>query len=143
MSELISKEEITNYIPQRSPIIMIDTIESCEVKCIETTFEILPDNIFVSNGEMSESGLLENIAQSAAAKVGYECHKKKIPVPLGFIGAINKIEVSNHPKVGEKINTFIEIQREVFGVTIVKGMSKVDDIVLISCEMKIVIASEN
>ena len=142
MTVLVSKAEITNFIPQRKPIVMIDSVICCEEMNIETTFEIQNNNIFLIKNKLSESGLLENIAQSAAAKVGYECHEQNIPVPLGFIGAISKIKVFKLPLVGQIIHTYIDILREVFDVTIVRGLVKLEGEILIECEMKIIIASE-
>lgn len=118
---------------------MIDQIQSCDERNITTTFEIKSDNLFLTEDQFSESGMLENIAQSAAAKVGYECEKKQIPVPLGFIGGISKIRINRFAKIGDNICTEINVEREVFGVTIVKGRCFLADELLAECEMKIII----
>ena len=141
-SPLVSKSNITDYIPQRQPIIMVDNLVSCEENKVVTDFYIREDELFVMNGQLTESGLLENIAQTAAAKVGYECHIREIPVPLGFIGGINKVQIHQLPKIGQTIKTIVDIDKIVFGVTIIKANSYANDQPLISCEMKIVIEDQ-
>lgn len=130
---------ITDYIPQRTPMVMIDRINSCETKNIETSFEVKSDNQFLLGERLSESGMLENIAQTAAAKVGYECLEKNVPVPLGFIGAISKVEIADYATVGQTITTQVEVTREVLNVTIVNGTCLLDGRVLAQCEMKIIL----
>lgn len=135
----MNNRPITDYIPQRPPMVMIDLIKSCEGNRIETTFEIKSDNQFLSEERLSESGMLENIAQTAAAKVGYECLNKKLPVPLGFIGAINKVEILDYATIGQMVNTQVEVTREVLNVTIINGTCLLDGQVLAKCEMKIIL----
>lgn len=139
---LVNKNNITDYIPQRFPIVMIDNLLSCDDNTVVTDFLVREDELLVLNGQLSESGLLENIAQTAAAKVGYECHIRQIPVPLGFIGGIGKVKINKLPEIGETVKTIVDIDKMVFGVTIIKASSFVGDELLISCEMKIVIADQ-
>ncbi|SMD32183.1 Predicted 3-hydroxylacyl-ACP dehydratase, HotDog domain [Reichenbachiella faecimaris] len=135
----MNKRPITDYIPQRPPMVMIDQIKSCEGKNIETSFEVKADNQFLSGQRLSESGMLENIAQTAAAKVGFECLEKNVPVPLGFIGAISKVEIAEYATVGQTIITQVEVTREVLNVTIVNGTCLYKGKVLAQCEMKIIL----
>lgn len=134
-----SKETITEFIPQRPPFVMVDHIVAHSEMGLTTQFEILEKNHLVENGLFTESGLLENIAQTAASKVGLECKMKQIEVPIGFIGGINKVAVNKLPKVGDVIKTEIEILQEVFNITLISGKSFVGDDQLIECQMKIVL----
>ncbi|UXP30765.1 3-hydroxyacyl-ACP dehydratase [Reichenbachiella agarivorans] len=142
MKALVSQENITDYIPQRAPIVMIDELIECTDRLVVSQLKVREDNIFVLDGQLTESGLIENIAQTAAAKVGYECHLRKIPVPLGFIGGVSKVIVSNLPIVGSLISTTVQIKNEVMGVTIISGTSEAAGQPLATCEMKIMIQAE-
>lgn len=142
MKVLITQENITQYIPQRAPIVMVDEVLSCEEKEIVSCLEVREDNMFVLDGKLTESGLVENIAQTAAAKVGYECHLRQIPVPVGFIGGVSKVQVNDLPPVGAKIETTVTIKNDVMNVTIISGSSQIDGKELISCEMKILIQQD-
>lgn len=139
---IVKKENITSIIPQRAPIVMIDSLETCEKEGASTLFKITEDNLFVSDGVMSESGILENIAQTAAAKVGREYQLLNEPVPLGFIGAISKINIEDLPNVGDEIETVIKIKQEIFDVTLITGICKLGDKKLAECEMKIIVAQD-
>ncbi|MEO6306093.1 MAG: 3-hydroxyacyl-ACP dehydratase [Bacteroidia bacterium] len=136
---LVSKEHITEYIPQASPIVMIDTLNYCDKTTTKTTFKIEPDNIFVKNGVLHEPGIIENIAQTAAAKAGYEVKKNGVEPLLGFIGAIKDLTIYALPKVGELLETTVVITTEVMGITIIEGTSFCNGGKIANCEMKILI----
>jgi len=139
MDLLVDKSHITEYIPQRFSMVMIDGIKEYQSGHITTIFDITAQNIFLTNGCLSESGMLENIAQSAAAMSGLQCKQAGKSIPLGFIAAISKVTCSNSPKIGEQIETTIELQRKVIGITLVRGTCQSQGEELLSCEMKIFI----
>ncbi|PIB36177.1 hypothetical protein BFP72_12615 [Reichenbachiella sp. 5M10] len=139
MKALINRDRITEYIPQKAPIVMIDELLTCTDVEVISQLEVREDNMFVYEGEMTESGLIENIAQTVAAKAGYECHQQQIPVPLGFIGAVSKVSIVQRPKVGSKIRTTVTIKNDVMGIMIISGSSEEDGQPLAHCEMKIMI----
>jgi 3-hydroxyacyl-[acyl-carrier-protein] dehydratase len=130
---------ITTLIPQRPPMVMIDQLmESNSVFAI-SSFQILPQNIFVHNGKLAEPGLIENIAQTAAAMVGQECANKGIPVPIGFIAAIKELEINSLPEILSTINTTVRVTNTVLNVTIIEGVIRQFEKIVCSCEMKILI----
>jgi len=136
---IVSADQILEYIPQRSPMVMVDGILDYEEKSIQTTFQIKPDNIFVEDGLFTESGLMENMAQSAASKLGYACKLSGESVPLGFIGAISNVKVFNLPKVGHSIRTTISFNHTIFNVSLINAQVFFENSLLCQCEMKIVI----
>ena len=70
----------------------------------------LPKNCDIENGVLSESALVENIAQTCAAGFGYVGSQNGEEAgKLGFIGAVSKLKVSGLPKTGDKLATKIEI----------------------------------
>lgn len=130
---------VTSLIPQRAPMVMISSIRSAQTDRVESLFEITEDNMFVESGSLLEAGLLENIAQTAAALVGINSLQSDTEVPLGFIGGINKVAVHQLPAVGETIRTEIEVLQEVFQITLIQGRSYLGEKLLIECQMKIVV----
>lgn len=128
---------ILDLIPQRAPIVMVDEFLGIDNNVSRTRFTVYNDNIFVNNGEFSECGLIEHIAQSAAARVGYIFKSKNLPIPIGYIGAINNFVIYQNPKVGETINTTIEIIQEVFNITLIQAYCHIDGKEIASCRMKI------
>lgn len=136
---IATRQEITNYIPQRNPIVMIhDLLEAGEDFAV-TRLVIEGDNIFVSDGCLAEPGLVENIAQTAAAQVGYQCALKNIPVPLGYIASVNDLEIFSLPKQNSSIVTSVRIVNHVLNVTIIEGKVEQEGKLICSCAMKIFI----
>lgn len=136
---LVSKEHITDYIPQGYPIIMIDTLNYCEGSITKTSFEVRENNIFVKDGLLHEPGLIENIAQTAAVKAGYEVKKNGAEPLIGFIGAIKDLVIYELPKIGDVLETTVTIKMEIMGITLVEGVSICNGNKIASCEMKIFI----
>lgn len=134
---LVSGQEITEYIPQRAPIVMVDTFFGVDGGCSVSGLTVLPDNIFVEDGALNESGITEHIAQSCALRVGYLCKCEGIPIPLGFIAAIKNMEFYIRPVVGDEIRTFVKIEQEVFDLTFVSAEVKRGDELVAKGEMKI------
>ena len=135
----ILQENVTSYIPQRPPFVMIDKLVGCDDTCSITTLQVKAENVLVYNGELSEAGLMENIAQTAAAGAGYVALKNNEPVLVGYIAGVKNLEIFALPKVGDVIETTVIIKTQIFDVTIVSGIIKCNEELLATCEMKIFI----
>lgn len=136
---IITKENISSLVPQRSPFLMIDTLLSADDHGAVSAFEIKDDNVLLSGNRLSAPGLVENMAQTAAAHAGYAAIQSGNQVQVGFIGAINDLEITGFPGIGETIETTIEIKTQVFNVTIIHGESRLNGLPIASCDMKIFI----
>ncbi len=134
---IVSKEEILKYIPQRPPFVMIDCLESVESDTVTSKFEIPEDNPMVSEGFFQEGGLIENIAQTAAAGVGYKCISNNKPVVIGFIGSVKNLKTYKLPKWGETLETEVKTVSEIMNATIIKGVVKNSNNTMLECEMNI------
>jgi predicted hotdog family 3-hydroxylacyl-ACP dehydratase len=134
---ILLQDDITSVIPQRPPFVMIDELVSCNEISSITTFQVKAENLLVHNGKLSEAGITENIAQTAAAGLGYVTLQSNSPIEIGYIAAVKNLEIFAQPEVGDVIETNVTIINRVFDVTIVSGSSKCDGILLAKCEMKI------
>ena len=128
---------ILDLIPQRAPIVMVDEFLGIDDNISKTRLAVKDDNIFVDDGMLSECGLIEHIAQSAAARVGYVFKINNQEIPIGYIGSVNNFELKEFPKVGEVISTEIEIIQEVFNITLIQAKCYINDVEIASCKMKI------
>ena len=135
--ESMTNRDITAYIPQRAPFVMVGAIDGADLQTSKTTFTILPDNIFVDNGFFTEPGLVENMAQTAAAGTGYRCQAEGKEVPVGYIGALKNLVIHELPRVGDTIQTEITFQHQVLNVHVVQGNIWMDGRHIASCELKI------
>lgn len=119
---------------------MIDALETCTQENASTSFTVRPDNIFIENGILQEAALVENIAQTAAAHMGYTCQQENKPVPVGFIGAVQNLVIHALPTVNDELHTEIVIKNQVFNATIIAGTIVLNGKPIAGCEMKIFIS---
>lgn len=136
----LEKFDIADLLPQRSPFIMVDKLVYYDPVVAKTIFEVREDNMFCKGGAMEEAGLVENIAQTCAAKTGYK-EKTELQsggiVKIGFIGMIKTMNIFRSPRVGEVLTTTIEIKEEVFNTTLVEAFVEIGDETIARCDMKI------
>jgi len=118
---------------------MVDQLLYCDQDGTGTKFHIKEDNVLVVNGEFTEAGLMENIAQTAAARAGYLAMKDNKPVLPGYIGAVKNFEIFGLPKVSDDLVTEIKIENQVFDVTLISGIVICNDTIIAKCEMNIFI----
>ena len=135
----VRKENITSVIPQRAPFIMIDEVVEVDERFTSSSFMVTADNIFLQDGELAEAGLVENIAQTAAARAGYIALTRNMPVAVGYIGSVSRLEIHGLPRLGDLLETRIEVTNQVFNATIITGEIKCNGQPLAQCEMKIFI----
>ena len=136
---LVSGNDILKLIPQRAPMVMVDALISSNKRKVETRFHIKEDNIFCINQRFREPGLIENIAQTAAAGFGYDYWRDGKEIPFGYIGALRKLKIFDLPEVESEINTVITVEHEVLGMTVVFGQVFLNKIKMMECEMKVII----
>lgn len=139
---IIEGVAVSALIPQKPPIKMVDKLWFNDDTTTISGFTIKADNLFCENGEFREPGIIENIAQTAALRVGYmvsllEKNGEKVNPPVGYIGAIKRLNIHQLPKVGDELKTEVVIQQIIFDVTLITGKSTVNGIPVADCEMKI------
>lgn len=140
---LVTKDKIQSLLPQRPPIVMVDELLYTDEKTTRCSFNIAAENIFTENGFFREPGMVENIAQTAAAGVGYMSQQTNRPVAIGYIGAIKNLEIFFLPRSGDRIETEVTVVNQVLNVTVVNGIIHCNGEVAAQCEMKIFIAKQS
>lgn len=135
-------ENILPLIPQRPPFVMIDQFLYVSEQVSQSRLLVRDDNIFVEKGKLREPGLVENIAQTAAARAGYIAQTEGQPVKIGYIGAVKNLEIHALPKTGDELITEITIANQIFEVTVITGKISCSGKVLAQCEMKIFIKNQ-
>jgi 3-hydroxymyristoyl/3-hydroxydecanoyl-(acyl carrier protein) dehydratase len=131
---------IQDLLPQRPPFVMVDRMISFTPEKVVTQLTVREDNIFVDNGHFTVSGLNENIAQTCASRMGYLSRASEGNVKLGFIGAIDTFTAYRTPKVGETIETTMEVIEEVFNIVLARAVVRLGDEVLAEARLKIALS---
>lgn len=134
---VVSGADICKYIPQRQPIVMLDSFYGIEDNVSVSALTILPDNLFVEDGHIIDSGIIEHIAQSGAMRIGYESVVAGGEVRLGLIGSVNKLTIERLPKVGDTMVTSIVFEAQVGDVTLMGATVKVGDEIVAQGKMKV------
>ena len=119
---------------------MVDELLFADDNITRTNFTIKADNLFVLNGEFSEAGLMENMAQTAAAGSGNMARIENRPVANGYIGQVKNFEIYSLPKVGDVLFTEVKTEVQVFDAGIVSAKIWCNDVEIAQCEMKIFIS---
>ncbi len=134
----ISQIDILTLLPQKPPFIMIDRLMQCDSVITRTEFLVKEDHLFFHNGTLIDSGVVENIAQTCAARMGYvNSILNAGDVKVGFIGAIKNLNIYKLPELGSLMKTEIEVKSEVFNILLVTAKVWVNMDLVAECEMKI------
>lgn|SRR5690606_457231 len=102
---------ITTLIPHREPMVMVDRVVLLDGLQTQTSFLVTPGCLFVSDGELSEMGMLENIAQTSFIFLNHyfaeQAHLMwaQDKETLGFISTVTSVEVLALPRVGQTLET--------------------------------------
>lgn len=146
---LVSREDVLKFIPQREPIVVVHGLVEHSENTSISEFYVEDNHLFVRDGKLLPSGLMENIAQTSALRSGYhfarqmqEVGEQKEP-PIGFIGALKNFVVSDLPSVGSTLKTKVTVLHEVMGMQVVEAEVQCGKNVIASCEMKIFLSQEN
>jgi len=124
---LADKNLVSQLIPQGHPIIMVDELISNTESVTVSSFTIKEDNIFCNDGFFREPGIVENIAQTAALRSGYEGYINNKKPAVGYIGSLKKLKIFELPAVKDKLITEIRIVSELMNALVIEGETRVGD----------------
>ncbi|MBQ3026779.1 MAG: pseudouridylate synthase [Alistipes sp.] len=140
--EYLRSIDVHTVLPQQEPFVMVGTLTHFELTTSTTETRIEEENIFVNDGKFSASGMMENIAQTCAARIGfYNKYILKKDVQVGFISAIRNYVVHSLPEVGSTIVTKVDILEEIFGMTLANAEIKCNNEVIATAEIKLSVRS--
>lgn len=142
MRTAFTDSELFELIPQRPPIVMVDRLHNVTDEGAETGLTIRATNIFLHNGRLQEPGLIEHIAQSAAAFAGFKGYAAGNEPRLGYIGELKKLRFLRLPELGQTLNTTLRVLGEAVGVTLLAAETKVGDEMVAEGQMKIFLKEE-
>ena len=120
--------DITRFIPQRPPFVFIDTIEEVNEQTARTRFTIPAECPLVSDGVLPLAGLMENAAQTCAARAGNK---------IGYIGAVKQMDVTRLPHVGETLCTEAKVVQEVLNICLMEVIARIGDEPIATTTLKI------
>ena len=120
-------------------MVMIDQLIDAGEKSARGRLTIKESNLFSHNGKLQEAGLIEFIAQTAAAYTGYLSLSRNQLVRRGFIGSVKNLVIHSLPDINTEIQSEIIVDTELLGYTIITGRVFQNEKVLAECEMRILL----
>lgn len=130
--------DVLELLPQRPPFVMVDHLTDYSDTQSTCCLTVRADNVFFEKGCLTAPGLIEHIAQTCAARLGYyNCYVQKTGVRLGFIGEVKDLNILRLPHEGEMIETTIIVVQEIFDVTLVSAEVRVGAEVIATTLLKI------
>lgn len=100
--------DIKKFLPHRAPLLLVTHLSYIDEESATTEFHITSDCIFVQNNRLSETGLIENAAQTCSAIVGQSYFEEgdlegTSNNLIGYISAIKKAVIHQLPQVNETL----------------------------------------
>lgn len=129
--------DILTLIPQRPPFVMVDRLTHFSPETTVTQMTVREDNLFVQEGRLAFTGIIENIAQTCAVRMGCINSIRGEKVKIGVIGSIQDFQYTYLPTVGETLTTRIDVEEEVFNVVLVRATVTVGEKPVATARMKI------
>ena len=134
--------DIHTILPQQEPFVMVGKLVHFELLTSTTETMIKEDNLFVENGFFTPCGIMENMAQTCASRIGfYNKYILEKEVQIGYIGAIRDFVNPGRARAGSLITTTVDVMDEVFGMTLAAGTVRCKDEVIATAQ--IVLAVKN
>lgn len=139
----VSGQELKQLIPHRPPIVMIDRLTAVGKEFSETRYCVPGEGVFIEGRQLSEAGLIENIAQTIAAGAGYQRREEGKGVLLGFLSMLKKLKIEKLPECGTEIRTEALYENRALDFRIFSGRIYVDRKRIAECEIRIYIPEDS
>ena len=135
-----STVDLHELLPQKEPFVMVSRMDFFSFEKTVTELDIEQGNLFVEDGVLTSEGLIENVAQTCAARIGFiNKYITLEPIRIGYVCAIRDMEVTGLPKVGETVRTEVDLVKDFGTILMVKAESSSKDRKLAECTMTIVL----
>ncbi len=135
--------DIHDLLPQREPFVMVGRLVGIDETITVTQTTVAPGNIFVERGHLSAPGLMENIAQTCAVRIGYvNRYILNKGIQIGYIGAVRDFRVDMLPPVGATITTEVAVREQIFGMMLAEATVRFDGEVAATTGIKIAVREE-
>lgn len=136
--EFLRSIGMNTLLPQQPPFVMIDTLVHYSQKRVMSETLVRESNIYTENGILQSYALIENIAQTCAARIGYvNRYILKRGIRIGYIGSLKNLEIISLPVVGDMLSTQISIREELFGMILAEASVTTGGNVILRTELKI------
>lgn len=132
--------DIHTLLPQQEPYVMVERMTHFDTLRTVTTTMVKEDHTLVEDSHLTEAGLLENVAQTCAARIGYInryiLHRS---ITAGVVGAMRNMNIHRLPAVGEQLTTEINVKQEALNLLLVTATVKTPTDTLLNGEVVVAV----
>ncbi len=133
----VSGDALVQLIAHRPPMVMIDRLISVGKEFSETLYRVPDDGVFSVEKQLSEAGLIENMAQTIAAGSGYRRQKEGKEIFKGFLSMLKNLKIERLPDCGSEIRTEVRYENRAMDFRIFSGRVFSDTDQIAECEIRI------
>jgi predicted hotdog family 3-hydroxylacyl-ACP dehydratase len=133
---------IEDWIPQRPPFVFIDVVDEVSETYARTRFVLKDSCPLVQDGKLRLAGMMENMAQTCAARAGWVQRQRGEEVKIGYIGAVKRMQATRLPRVGETLVTEATVVEEVMNICLIECVARIDNEVIGTSTLKLAITEE-
>ena len=127
---------IEELIPHRAPMRWVDALTACTETTATCTARFSSDHFAVNNGAVGETGLVECVAQTVAAALGYRMRTGGNPsLPNnGMLVAVSNFKIVNRAPLNQTLTIEVRELKRLGPMLMIVGM--------ISCEGTLIAQGE-
>ncbi len=134
---IVNEKDILQFIPQRPPMVMVDTLLEYATDKAMAQLHLSCDNLFCKDGKFHAPGLIEHMAQTAALHAGYKAAQNGELPKAGVIGSIKRFTIYELPNDSDTLTSTVSIQPVLSNTLIVKGETFVEEHLIAKGELYI------
>ncbi len=134
---IVEAKDVTKYIPHRAPLVMVDKLYMCAEKMGIAGLKVRFNNVFVTENQLQEPGLIEHMAQTMALKMAYESSLKSTKKFMGFLVVVRGLNIQKLPWVGQEVITKGEAVSTHGGLSVARFSSYIKGQLIAEAEMRL------
>src|SRR5438876_80265 len=94
---------VDNLLPHRAPMRCLDALTECTDTTATATVTFGADHFAVADGVVLEPALVECVAQTVAAALGYRARGQTGSARLGMLTVVSDFHIHTRPSAGKQL----------------------------------------
>jgi predicted hotdog family 3-hydroxylacyl-ACP dehydratase len=130
---------IEEFIPHRSPMRWIEALTDCTDTTARATANFTADHFAVSDGVVIETALVECVAQTVAAALGYRARAsgKVGAANNGMLAAVSNFKILSHPPLDKTLTIEVRELKRLGPMLLIAGTISFDGQLIATGELSL------
>lgn len=117
--------DIHELLLQQEPFVIVERLTGFDDRHTSTETIVRPSSFFVKHGVLTPCGVMENIAQTCAVRIGYiNKYILHRDIQIGVVGALQGMEIGFLPHEGDVLTTRVEVQADMQDMVLLKAVAE-------------------